>query len=108
MSNSEGVAQGLGHGVGVKIARRGGPDERTLAVLVIIPAGVPGQLMTQVDAQVDHRLVVLVLRGAVRLQDVELRNAAVDIGDACRPTLTVVRLSNLKRTVAIPKLVWLV
>ena len=38
--------------------------------------------MTQVHAEAGHRLLVLVLRGAKRLQDVELRDAAVNTGDA--------------------------
>ena len=66
----------------MKIARRSGPDKRALVVLVVIPAGIPRQLVAQVHAQVEHWLVVGVLRRALRLQDIELRNAAVDVCDA--------------------------
>ena len=38
--------------------------------------------MTEVHAQAGHRLLVSVLRGAETLQNVELRNAAVNTGDA--------------------------
>src|SRR5450759_209312 len=78
---SECVTQGLGHRVRVKITWRRRPDKRTLIVLIIIPAGIPSQLMAQIHAEASHRLVVLVLRGAERLQNVELRYAAVNAGD---------------------------
>src|SRR5208282_3365638 len=79
---SERVTQGLGQRVSVKVAWRGGADERTLAVLVIVPAHVVGQLMANIYAQVGHRLRVFALQGAERLQNVELRNSAVNTGDA--------------------------
>jgi len=75
---SECVAQGPGQRVRVKIAWRRGPDKRTLGVLVIIPAHIPRQLMAQIHAQVGDRLLILVLQRAERLQNVELRYAAVN------------------------------
>jgi len=86
----------------MKITRRGRADERTFAVLVIIPARDVGQLMANIDAQVRHRLLVLVLQRSQRLQNVELRHVAVNAGDA------VARFVGLKRMVVIPKFVWLV
>ena len=66
----------------MKVAWGGGADKRTLIVLVIIPAHIKRQLMADIHAQVGHRLLVLVLQGAERLQNVELRDAAVNTGDA--------------------------
>ncbi len=62
----------------MKIAWRGRADKRTFTVLVIIPADVVGQLVANIDAQVGHRLLVRVLQRPERLQNVELRCAAVN------------------------------
>jgi hypothetical protein len=64
--------EGLSQRVGVKIAGRGRTDKRTFAVPVVIPACVIGQLMSDIDAQVRHGLLVLVLQRAQRLQTVKL------------------------------------
>ena len=66
----------------MKIAWRCRADKRTFPVLVIIPAHVEGQLVANIHAQVGYRLLILVLHCAERLQNVELRHAAVNTGDA--------------------------
>ena len=57
-------------------------DKRTFTVLVIIPAHVEGPLMADIHAEVGHRLLVLVLQRAERLQNVELRHVAINAGNA--------------------------
>src|ERR1700688_1188892 len=68
--------------MGVEIARRRWPDKRAFVVLIVIPATIPGHFMAQINTKADDRLIVLVLRRALRLQDVELGYAAVNVGYA--------------------------
>src|SRR5579872_1302163 len=69
--------------IGVKVAGRGWSNERIgLAVLIVVPAANSAEAVSQTDFQFGQRLLVSGAQRTHRLQDVELGNAAVGVGDA--------------------------
>src|SRR5258708_31119843 len=79
---SEAPTQGNGFIVGVEITRKGRPDERRLSVLIIVPSGLGGKVISNVHSDVGHRLVIVIPERPQGLQDIELRGLPTDTGHA--------------------------